>query len=106
MPQRQFLFSAIFVFQKSCTENILGIERDKLPAPYNYEGKTVPENNRRGVSQVARPHPGTASPRLAPGWRLGPPRLPDSASSPIYSPILENPKSIQNNLEQEVMILR
>src|SRR3954467_3331237 len=76
MPQCQFLFSAVFVFQKSCTENILRIERDKLPTPYNYEGRTVPENDRRGVSQVARPHPGAASPGPASGWHLGPPRLP------------------------------
>src|SRR3954470_14587538 len=48
MPQCQFLFSAVLVFQKSCTGNILGIERDKLPVPYNYERKTVPENHRRG----------------------------------------------------------
>src|SRR3954468_22690607 len=96
MPQCQFLFSAIFVFQKSCTENILGIERDKLPTPYNYEGKTVPENDRRGVSQVARPHRGAASPRPAPGWPLGPPSLPDSASSPIYSPFRENPRETRN----------
>src|SRR3954468_17472018 len=76
MPQCHFLFTAVFVFQKSCTGNILGIERDKLPVPYNYERKTVPENDRRGVSQVARPHPGAASPGPAPGWRLGPPWLP------------------------------
>src|SRR4051812_40294250 len=89
MPQCQFLFSAVFIFQKSCTENILGIERDKLPTPYNYEGKTVPENDWRVVSQVARPHPGAASPWPMPGWCLGPTRLPDSAFSPIYSPIRE-----------------
>src|SRR3954451_4733439 len=29
-----------------------------------------------GVSQLARPHPGAASPGPAPGWRLGPPWLP------------------------------
>src|SRR3954465_1867092 len=96
MPQCQFLFSAVFVFQKSCTGNILGIERDKFPVPYNYERKTVPENDRRGVSQVARPHPGAASPRPAPGWRLGPPRLPDYTSSSIYSPIRENPRGVRN----------
>src|SRR4051794_32448574 len=89
MPQCQFLFSAVFVFQKSCTENILGIERDKLPAPYNYEGTTVPENDRRGVSRVARPHPGTASPGPVPGGIWAYPGSPDSASSPIYSPIRE-----------------
>src|SRR4051812_1205729 len=48
-----------------------------------------------GVSQVARPHPGAASPGPVPGWRLGPPRLPDSASSPIYSPIQENPRETE-----------
>src|SRR3954462_6463797 len=111
--QCQFLFSAVFVFQKSCTENILGIERDKLPAPYNYEGKTVPENDRRGVSRVARPHPRAASPGPAPGGGSGGcpaptpvrpargpcrggiwphPGSPDSPSSPIYSPIRENPR--------------
>src|SRR4051812_45001785 len=73
MPQCQFMFSAVFVFQKSCTGNILRIERDKFPVPCNYERKTMPENDRRGFSQVARPHPGAASPRPAPGWRRGPP---------------------------------
>src|SRR3954454_19867168 len=73
MPQYQFLFSAVFVFQKSCTEIILGIARDKLPVPYNQVTKTVPENDRRGASQVARHHPGAARPGPAPGWCLGPP---------------------------------
>src|SRR3954470_10448495 len=42
-----------------------------------YERKTVLENDRRGVSQVARPHPGAASPGPAPGSRtLAPPTPP------------------------------
>src|SRR3954452_11663025 len=48
MPQCQFLFSAVFVFQKICTGNILGIERDKFPVPYNHVTKTVPEGDLRG----------------------------------------------------------
>src|SRR3954469_22545971 len=76
MPQCQFLFSAVCVFQKSCTENILGIARDKLPVPYNHVMKTVPEDDLRGASQVARPYPGAARAWPAPGWRLGPPRRP------------------------------
>src|SRR3954451_21889536 len=48
MPQCQFLFSAVFVFQKSCTGNILAIARDKLPVPYNHVTKTVPEDDLRG----------------------------------------------------------
>src|SRR3954453_21227501 len=78
MPQCQFLFSAVFVFQKSCTGNILGIARDKLPVPYNHVTKTVLEDDLRGASQVARPQPGAARAWPAPGWRLGPlghPRL-------------------------------
>src|SRR3954463_7814058 len=96
MPLCQFLFSAVFVSQKSCTENILGIARDKLPVPYNHVTKTVPENDRSGANQVARHHPGAARPGPAPGWHLGPPWLRDSASSPIYFPIRENPRETRN----------
>src|SRR3954462_1046228 len=76
MPQCQFLFFAVFVFEKNCTGNILGITRDKLPVPYNHVTKTVPEDDLRGASQVARPHPGTARAWPAPGWRMGPPGRP------------------------------
>src|SRR4051812_33765788 len=97
MPQCQFLFSAIFVFQKSCTENILGIARDKLPVPYNHVTKTVPEDDLRGASQVNRPHPGAARAWPASGWRLGPPGRLRLASSPIYSLFRENPRGTREN---------
>src|SRR3954454_22899491 len=98
MPQCQFLFSAVFVFQKSCTKNILGIERDKLPAPYNYEGKTVPENNRRGGGSARWLDPTPARPALGPrrGGVWAHPGSPDSASSPIYSPFREIPRETRN----------
>ena len=73
MPQCQFLFSAIFVFQKSCTGNILGISWDKVLVPYFHVTKTVPEGDLKGGSQVARPGPGAAWPWPAPGGGLGPP---------------------------------
>src|SRR3954452_563117 len=95
MPQSQFLFSAVFVFQKSCTGNILGIVWDKLPVPYNHITKTVPEDDLRGAARwpdptSARPGPG---PRLGGVWaHLG---APDSTSSPIYSSFRENPRHLR-----------
>ena len=75
MPQCQFLFSAVFVFQKSCTLNILGIARDKAPVPYFSVTKPEPEGKQQGASQVARQGPGAARPGPAPGLCLGPPGL-------------------------------
>src|SRR3954464_1513309 len=49
MPQCQFMFSAVFVFQKSCTGNILGIAWDKLPVLLNHVTKTMPEGDLRGL---------------------------------------------------------
>jgi hypothetical protein len=40
MPQCQFLLSAVFVFQKSYTGNILGIGRNKSRSSYLPEKKT------------------------------------------------------------------
>src|SRR4051812_36535098 len=41
-------FLLFFLLQKSCTGNILGIARDKLPVPYNHVMKIVPEDDLRG----------------------------------------------------------
>src|SRR3954469_17411359 len=73
MPQCQFLFSAVIVFQKSCTGNILGIARDKNPGPYFFITKPEPEGESKGGHRVARQPPGAASPRPAPGVCLAPP---------------------------------
>jgi hypothetical protein len=40
MPQCQFLFFAVFVFQKSYTGNILGIGRNKIQSSYLPDTKT------------------------------------------------------------------
>src|SRR3954463_6146664 len=76
MPQCQFQFSAVFVFQKRCTRNILRIAWEKFPVPLNHVTKTVPEGHLKGGRQVARRHPGVAQPWPAPGCCLGPPGRP------------------------------
>ena len=73
MPQCQFLFSAVFVFQKSCTGNILGIARDKNPVSYFSVTKTKPEGEQQKTSREATQGPGAGSPWPAPGPRVGPP---------------------------------
>src|SRR4051812_47346769 len=92
MPQCQFLCCTVFVFQKSCIGNILGIAWDKLPVPLNHVTKTVTERDLRGAARwpdptQARPDPG---PCLGGVWAHQ--GAPDSASSPIYSSFRENPR--------------
>src|SRR3954452_9050335 len=97
MPQCQFLFSAVSVFLKSCTGNILRIAWDKLPALLNHVTKTVSEGDLRGAARW--PDPTQARPNL--GARLGGiwahQGAPDSASSPIYSLFWENPRDRREN---------
>ena len=68
MPQCQFLFSAVFVFQKSCTGNILGIARDKDPKSYFSVTKLEPEDEVQegleGLRQGPGAGPGLAAPSL------------------------------------------
>ena len=51
MPQCQFLFSAVFVFQKSCTGNILGIGRNKNRSSYFYRDEA---GDQKGVEEEPR----------------------------------------------------
>ena len=57
MPQCQFMFSAVFVFQKSCSGNILGIGRHKARSPYF--SNTHPESERESKRGQGQPHPRT-----------------------------------------------
>jgi hypothetical protein len=87
------LFSAVFVFQKSYTWNILGIGRNKSRSSYFslYETKSKAETeggSRQVHHRVARP---TSGPRHQVVWPPGPP--PDTALPPIYSPRWENHKA-------------
>jgi hypothetical protein len=93
------LFSAIFVFQKSYTGNILGIGRSKSQTSYFYRSFEKTEEETEGATgqphhRVARPSPG---PRALVVRPPGPP--PDAALPPIYSFWREKPKHPINFLE-------
>jgi hypothetical protein len=102
------LFSAIFMFQKSYTGNILGIGRNKSQSSYFswYETESKAETegaSRQAHHRVARPTPG---PRHQVTWPPGPP--PDAALPPIYSPRRENPKhliSFPENILQATIVI-
>jgi hypothetical protein len=90
------LFSAIFVFQKSYTGNILGIRRNKSWTSYFYRSfAKTKDDTERGQ--------GPASPPWAP-WSTS-----DDAPSPIKSPRLEKPKgriSFSRNILQAAAVAR
>ena len=72
MPQCQFLFSAVFVFQKSCTGNILGTGRNKSRSSYFSVTKTEPEGETEKSHEVATPPLGAGQPQAAPRHGVGP----------------------------------
>jgi hypothetical protein len=86
------LFSAIFVFQKSYTGNILEIGQNKSQTCYFSRSATKSEDETEGARgqahpRVARPNPWPCHQGVRPA---GPP--PDAALPPIYSPRWEKPK--------------
>jgi hypothetical protein len=87
------LFSAIFVFQKSYTGNILELDETKAKPPIFPKESWSPKMRQRRAR--TRPHPRAARPSPGPrhqGVRPpGPP--PDAALPPIYSPRREKPKT-------------
>ena len=92
MPQCQFLFSAVFVFQKICSGNILGIGRKSTEVPISPTRTWSPKGRR---SQATRwPHKGSARPHLQPrrGGVWAPQVALAAALSPIYSSSRENPR--------------
>jgi hypothetical protein len=92
MPQCQFPVSAVFVFQKSYTGNILGIGRNKSQNSYFSWTSRSPKQRRREARRRPR-HPmarATPWPRQGQVWAPG--LLTDAALPPIYSPRRENLK--------------
>jgi hypothetical protein len=87
------LFSAVFVFQKSYTGNILGIGRNQSQSPKNFT-EASREPKRRWSGATRAPHtraarPGAGSRALC----VRPPRsTSDDAPSPIKTPRREKPK--------------
>jgi hypothetical protein len=55
MPQCHFLFSAVFVFQKSYTGNILGIGRNESQSSYLSDKKTESKGEMEGGQRAAIP---------------------------------------------------
>jgi hypothetical protein len=103
-----FLFSAIFVFQKSYTGNILGIRRNKSQSSYFSRSVTESKVEMEGSQEAATPPHGAGHPQAAPGqvWAPGP--LPDAALPPIYSPQRENlkaPINIPRNILQVTAVI-
>jgi hypothetical protein len=92
MPLCQFLFFAVFVFQKSYTGNILGIGQKKAKVPIYLTQRRSPEERQRRARRrlhhgVARPTPWPRRPVV---WAPRPPT--DIALPPINSLCQENPK--------------
>jgi hypothetical protein len=87
-----FLFSVVFVFQKSYTGNILGIGWNKSRTSYFYQSFAKTEDETEGGQGPASPPGGTAQPRLRPPVVRPPWSTPDAAPSPIKSPRQEKPK--------------
>jgi hypothetical protein len=92
MPQCQFLFSVVFLFQIFTKGNILRIGRNKARSSIFLTRRWSPKGRRRWAGRwphhsMARAHPW---PRLAMAW--APRASIDLALLPIYCPRRENPK--------------
>jgi hypothetical protein len=86
------LFSAIFVFQKSYTGNILGIGQNKSRTSYFYRSFAKTEDETEGGQEPGSPPGGAAQPLAAPPY--GEARWPHLwwCPFPISSPRREKPK--------------
>jgi hypothetical protein len=73
MPQCQFLFSAVFVFQKSYTGNILRIGRNKNQSSYLSDTKTDSKGETEKSQEPATLGGGAAQPLATPPNGVGPP---------------------------------
>jgi hypothetical protein len=72
MPQCQFLFSAIFVFQKSYTGTILGIGRNKSQSSYLPERKMESIGETELDQEAVAPYGGVGHPLVVPPGGVGP----------------------------------
>jgi hypothetical protein len=73
MPLCQFLFSAVFVFQKSYTGNNLGIGQNKSQSSYLPYMKTESKGETEQGQEAATPKGGAAPPLVTPAYGVGPP---------------------------------
>jgi hypothetical protein len=103
------LFSAVFVFQKSYTGNILGIGQNKSRTSYFYRIFVKTEDEIEGGQGPASPPGAWPSPWPRPPVVRPPGPPPDAAPSPIKSPRWEKPKgwiSFSRNILQAAAVAR
>jgi hypothetical protein len=94
MPQCKFLFSAVFVFQKSYTGNILEIGRNKSQSSDLSDMKTDSKGETKQAQEAAAPWGGAAYPMAAPGPGVGPQVPSDITPPPINSLHRKNPMGL------------
>jgi hypothetical protein len=87
-----FLFSAIFVFQKSYTGNILKIGWNKSQTSYFYRSFAKTEDETEGGQRLATPQGARPSPWPCPPMVSPPGPPPDDTPTPIKTPRRENSK--------------
>jgi hypothetical protein len=71
MPRCQFLFSALFVFQKSYIGNILGIGQNKSRSSYLPDTEMESKGETERSQRAAAPYGGTGYPLGAPPGGVG-----------------------------------
>jgi hypothetical protein len=72
MPQCQFLFSAVFLFQGFTEGNILGIGQNKSQSSYFADTKTKSKGEMEKSNEPATQGGGTAYPLAVPPHGVGP----------------------------------
>jgi hypothetical protein len=88
------LFSAVFVFQKCYTGNILGIGRNKFLKSYFFpEASRDPKRSRRGATRAPHTRAARPSPWPRPLCVRVPRATSDDAPSPIKTPRRKKPKN-------------
>jgi hypothetical protein len=71
MPHCQFLFSVVFVFQKSYTGNILGIGRNKARSSYFPRHETESKAETEEGQEAATPGASAGAPLVMPPCGVG-----------------------------------
>jgi hypothetical protein len=72
MPQCQFPYSAVFVFHKSYTRNILRIGQNEAHSSYFFRHETESKAETAEGQEVATPPGGTGAPLAMPPYGVGP----------------------------------
>ena len=91
MPQCQLHVFCCFSFQKSYTENILGIGRNENPASYFPDTYTESKGKKEGSHEASTPPGGVAPPPGAWGHGVGPTGGSDQHTSAYLFPLTQKP---------------